>query len=409
MTQTYVKPRPAPVAPQSALRRLLLSAGISATGDGFSIVAFGLLAVRATDDPRLIACVFIAQRCPWLAGLWVARAIDRLRRPALALVAADAARATVLIVTIVAIAAVGPSIAALAACGFLLGIGTLVHAAARNALLPLVAEGRDLSKANGYLSSAEGIGYAALGPAAGGLVFAFGQTVPFGLDAASFLVSAVRTWPLVAVTAPERTRPEAAGPAGIVRTVVRHPLLSLLLAQMAILGFTQALVLAVMPLYLTRQLGLSGGWYGVFLGVAAVGGVLTGLTTPQLWQRRQHTSNLVLGAGLVAGFCYIGMSDLRSAVAAAALLFVFDGTVGVMNTVSPTLRLEHAPTAGRAQTSTLFRQAILAAQPVGAVLSGVLARRYGVTACFTLAGSLIVVVFALSAPRFRRTVLEFGA
>ena len=415
VTHGSVKTLPAPGGIPGAARRLIATAAISSTGDGFSIIALSLLAVSTTRDPRLVALVFVAQRLPWVFGLWLARLVDACRRPARVLIAADLARALVLVATVVVVVGRGASIGLLAAAGFALGAGTLCHSAAQSTLLPHVATGADLAKANGYLSSAEGLGYAAVGPAAGALVFAVGRTLPFLGDAVSFVVSAWLVWPLRHVTVPvsprERTRAARVDePRGhVVRAVLGHPVLSLLLAQMLVLGFAQSLVLSVMPLFVRGELGVSAAWYGAFLGAAAVGGIMTGLVTPHLWAERRNTLAFVTGAGAAAGLAYVAIADQRSALAAVVFLFVFDGTVGITNTVVPTLRMEHAPPGARARTATLFRQAILGVQPIGAVLSGVLARAYGVRASLTVAGVVIVVCFALTTLPFRRALATVGA
>ena len=409
MSHELVKTLPASRS-SSTHRRLLVSACVSSIGDGFTIVAFGLMAVRLTRDPRLVTSVFVAGRLPWVFGLWLARFVDRCRRPAVVLVVADIVRAVVLGATAMIVWTAGGSIPLLCCAAAVIGVGTLCHSAARSAILPVIASGRALAKMNGYLSSAEGLGYAAIGPALGGLAFTFGHHVPLAVDSLSFAASAILLCPLTRLVLPGGPRPRTAdGGRGLVRAVLSHRLLSVLLAQTVALGFTQSIVLGMTPLFVQSVLGVSPGWYGVFLAAAAIGGIVTGVLTPHLWSERSGTFFLVHGAGIAGGLAYYGFADQRTALSALAFLFVYDATVGIMNTVSPTLRLEHAPADARARTATLFRQAIYSVQPVGALLGGAIAHAYGVRAAITVAGLAAVGCFALTAIPLRRAVVALGA
>lgn len=409
VTHESVKSLPAPPQVRRPARRLLISAGISSVGDGFTIVALGLLALRVTSDPRLVTAVFASERMPWVFGQWLARRVDSCRYPARLMVGADIGRAAVLIFTAVTIATIGATIPLLALAGALLGVGSLLHSAARSAILPVVTSGAELARVNGYLSSVEGLGYAAVGPALGGLVFAFGPTLPLAVDALTFAVSAVCLRSLAGIAIAGRDRPHVPSRPKLVRTVMRHPLLSTLLVQSFAVGVAQAIVLATTPLFVRDELGVPAAWYGVFLGCAAIGGIAAGVMTPHLWTGRRHTTALMVGAGLVGGLAYTGMAGQHSALMAAAMLFAYDGTIGIMNTISPTLRLELAPPDARAATATLFRQVILGVQPIGALMAGLLARQYGVRSTITVAGAVLIACFAATALPFRRAVAASGA
>lgn len=394
----------------SQLRRLLASATLSSVGDGLVIVALGLLALEATDDARLVAAVFAAERLPWLLGQVIASRADRHPAPARLLVLADLLRAATLAIAAIAAIVSEPSIPVLLVLAAALGFGTMVHGAARHVVLAELAEGTSLAKANGYLGAAEGLGYAAVGPAIGGVIYSVGRVVPLIGDAASFLISAWLTRPLTRRRRVVEPRPEHGrdGP-GAGRTVLNHPLLALLFAQIMVLGFAQSIVLAVTPVFLRGQLRLSTGWYGLFLGAAAIGGLATSVLTPHLWVARRHTHSFLSGASVVAGLCYLALSNQTLVLPALALLFVFDGTVGIIGTILPTLRLEHSPTDRRARVGALFSQAVLAGQPIGALISGGIAQAYGVRRAFEAAGCLILLVSVPLALPLRRAIRAAGA
>jgi MFS family permease len=419
VTQVSVKTRPAPArAPSRLLARSLVFSGlVSAAGDGFTIVAFGLLAVNLSGDPRWLAAVFAADRVPWVLGLPIARAVERLRRPGRVLVAASVARAGVLVALTILVAGERATVGTLVVAAFLLGTGTVAHTAAQTVLLGSI-DPTEVAKTYGYLSSAEGLGYAVIGPALGGLVFALGPALPFAIDALSFVAAALLLRRCAAVTVGNGSPPPAGATIdatttvadrGLVRAVLRRPVLATLLALAAVTGVAEAIALSMMPLFLRRDIGITAASYGVVFGAAACGGILTGLVTPHLWAARRHTDRFVIGAGLTAGFAYLAVAGQRGVVPVLALLLVSNGTIGVANTVAPTLRLEHAPANARGRTATLFRLVVVGVQPLGALVASWVARGHGTRAAMTLAGAVLVLGYGLAAAPFRRAVRAAGA
>ena len=124
---------------------------------------------------------------------------------------------------------------------------------------------------------------------------------------------------------------------------------------------------------------------------------------------RRTTVPLLIGSGLLAGTAYVVMAAVKSVPLAIAMLALEALAVGIVNTISPTLRMEHAPAASRARVATTFTQILFITQPVGAVIAGLMARRYGVTAAYSLAGSLILAMMLLTDRALRRAVVTVGA
>lgn len=410
-----MEPTAEPAARASALDRLTIrligASGVSAVGDGLAEVALALAAVAYTSDARLVAGVYIAGKLPWLLlGRVLAGTVDRHRRPAELMLAADAARALMLVVTTVLVATGHANLALLYATAFVIGTGEILHSAAAQVLLPRIATGEALTRANGYIGAAFSGGYAIVGPAAGGLVYAAGRALPFAADAASFVVSGALLTPLRSVTV-ERDAADAAEadatPAR--RHIMANPLLRVLLFQLLGLAAGQAVTLAVLPVYGRRHLGLSSLAYGLLLGAAAIGNVTGAMLTPKLWAGRRATAPLLIGAGLFVGAPYVVMAVVKNTAVALAMLTIEALAVGVINTISPTLRMEHAPPAARARVMTAFRQILFISQPIAALVAGVVTERYGVTAAFALAGSVILVVVLATDRPLRRAVAAVGA
>lgn len=322
---------------------------------------------------------------------------------------ADVVRFAALLATAVLVLRGDATIALLYVTAFVTGTGEIVHTAAANNLLPEIARGQQLAKANGYIGAAQTAGYAMTGPAIAGAVYTTGRSLPFFADAATFAASSALLLPLRRI---EIDRPDAVRGAGLrapLAATMDHPLLRILLLQYAVLGMTQAMVLSIMPLYGSEWLALGAGLYGIFLGGTAIGNVIGGVWAPRLWAARQHTATFMIGCGMVAGIAYVAASRTRNPWLAVVILALEALAVGIMNTISPTLRMEQAPAALRGQVSTLFRQVIYVAAPIGAVLSGVLASRYGIDVSLATAGSLVIATMLLTDGPLRRAVRLVGA
>lgn len=405
MTQVSIKPLTAPdITDHGLARRLVASAAVSAVGDGFTIVALGLLTVSLTRNPWLVAAAFASERLPWLVGLQIARRVDRAEFPVRLLLAADLFRAAVLAVAAVTVHLDVASVPLVIALGALLGFGTVVHGAGRTVVLATLDDGEDLARTNGYLAAVEGIGYAVVGPALGAAAFALGTAIPLGVDAVTFLLSALALRPFARTASPDRSPRVGGSPVSVVRSTLRHPLLKVLLVITVALGLAEAITWSMLPLFAREHLRIEASSYGLFLAVAALGGVATGFITPHLWAARRATTLLAAGAVLTSGLALAALSGERSALAALGLFGVVNGVVGVTNTILPTLRLWHAPTTARGQTATLFRQVVVGVQPVGAALAAGIASRQGPRAAILAAGLLLVGVASLAAVPMHRAL-----
>ena len=160
---------------------------VSAVGDWVALVALALQAKELSGDGMgggiAIAAIFI---CLWapvvlLAG-YVGLLVDRMETRSLLLVVSAGQ----------AVVAVGLALlhsqVLLYVLAALLGVGIAVAQAAEFALIPVVAGGRPLQKANGTVETARALGFT-LGPLCGGLLVAAGGiTAAMLVDAASFVV-----------------------------------------------------------------------------------------------------------------------------------------------------------------------------------------------------------------------------
>jgi MFS family permease len=173
----------APRVRAGAFWLLLSAAAISTIGDGMSAAAAPLLALRLTDDARLVAGLGTAQMLPWLLlSLFSGALVDRLDRRRLMWVV-DSCRAATMAIVALLVATHTARLPLLYLLFFLLGTGETLFNNASVALLPEIVPADALERANGRLQATETLMVSFVGPAAMG-------TIPIGGILGGLLVRA---------------------------------------------------------------------------------------------------------------------------------------------------------------------------------------------------------------------------
>ena len=184
------EPEAQPLGPD--FTRLLAAATTSNFGSMLTGIALPLAAIELLHaTPAQIAAMNAAAIAPGIVlGLFAAHAIDRVRRRPV-LVAADLARAALLLALPLAAFAGVLEMAHVVAFAFCRGLFDFVFNVAEQSYLPVLVPARALVRANGRLqagdSSAEAVGFAA----GGWLVQALSAPLALLIDALDYLASAV--------------------------------------------------------------------------------------------------------------------------------------------------------------------------------------------------------------------------
>lgn len=148
----------------SQFRVLWTAAAVSNLGDGLRVAALPLLAATITRDPARIAAVTAAIWLPWvLIGLYAGALIDRVDRAPLVR-NVQFSRFTVAAALGVLVLADQASMPVIYAAAFVIGVGEVLVEPALQSLIPRVAAGDDLERANGRLIAAETAGNELVGP-----------------------------------------------------------------------------------------------------------------------------------------------------------------------------------------------------------------------------------------------------
>ena len=337
-----------------------------------------------------------------VAGVWV----DRLRRRPL-LIAADLGRAALLLVIPLAALAGALSIGLLVAIAFGLGLLTTLFGIAYSSYLPALVPRDELAEANGRLDTSSAVAGVAGPGLAGGLVQVVTAPVAVALDAVSFLVSALLLGRIRAVEAP----PRAEARRGLwrevgegLRAVAGSPLLRALAGTTMTFNFFDSFLIAIYVLYLTRELGLGAAAVGAVFAIGGAGGVLGAALAGRI-ARWAGLGRALIGAVLLAAIGELGIALAGGPpLVALALVGVAEATVqgaafsfGV-NSVS--LRQAATPDRllGRVTATMRFMRTGLV--PLGALLGGLVAERYGLRPSVLVAGlgTLLAVLWVLFSP-----------
>lgn len=171
----------------ATFRRLFLAHAASRAGDAFNAVALVVLVFRLTGSGVGVATTVVFEVVPViLFGPLAGVVADRYPRRSV-MVAADMLRA----VLVGLLAVVHGEVALAYGVAFGVSVGTIAFNPAAASLVPDVVEEDELVAANTALWTVAVVAQIILAPLAGGLIAWAGVGVAFGLNAVSYLVSAL--------------------------------------------------------------------------------------------------------------------------------------------------------------------------------------------------------------------------
>lgn len=398
---------------------LLLTAGtISNVGDGVDSAALPLLAASLTADPALFAGVALATRLPWLLFALQAGAIaDRVDRRRL-MIAVNVVRSLLLGALAVTVLLDVATIWLLYGVSFGLGTAEVLFDTSAQAFLPRIVRRDQLERANGLQMGAETVANQFAGPPLGGLLFAVTASLPILLDAGTFLVAAVLLALVTASAGRAAIRPGSAGAADTapgadpeatveeagddrrprVRDEIReglqwlraHVLLRSLAVLLGLMNGSYMLFGAIFALFALDILGLTEVQFGLLLTAMAIGSVLASLVAARVVERigRGPTLWTTLVASAVLPVVQGATSNVW-VVAAASV--VFGASAVLWNVITVSLRQSIIPDHLLGRVNAVYRFLGWGAMPIGALLGGQLAARFGLRAPFFAASAIMVL------------------
>ncbi|MDQ4126870.1 MAG: MFS transporter [Actinomycetota bacterium] len=382
--------------------KLFAARTFSNLGDGMTLVAGPLLAASLTRDPLQIAGLAFAQRLPWLLfALPSGALVDRLDRRRL-MAAVDAFRSAVVGLLGIAVLLDLASLPLLYGIFFLVGTAETLFDPASVSVLPAVVAREDLQRANGRLYAGQIVANNMAGPPLGGLLFSSAAALPFLLDAGTFAAAAALVLTLRGPFRARSTQAPGEGWPPTMRTEIaeglywlwRHRLLRALVFTIGVMNLTFGAAFAVWVLYAQERLGLGPVGYGALAAAIPVGGVLGGLVA-------ERVTGLV-GAGtflraglLVEVATHFVLASTTSPRLAGTTLAIFGFHAIVWGTLSASLRQELVPEDLMGRVNSIYLLFDAGSASIGALLGGLIAGVFGLTAPFWLAAAFVAAWLAL--------------
>ncbi len=379
---------PPPLSPGTRLWRnrnfnvFWLGQTLSGLGDAFAMIAMPLLVLQATGSVAQMGLVTgtygVVQL---LAGIYAGLLVDRLDRRRL-MIACDLGRLLVYSLIPAGWLLAGPQVWLIyvtTALGSLLGnvfgIGYIT------ALANLVDRDQ-IMDANSRMQISGGLSFMA-GPMVAGVAIAiFNPSFAIGVDAVTFLISAlslmmVRLRQVAVVEGTETRRAYGRDEllAGI-RYLVQHPLLR---TVTIVLGVTNMVLMGGMDLFVYRlkhDLHQSAGMVGVVFGLAGLGAIVAGMLTPAI-RRHFGFGSAWIGGLLGQGVALIAFAMTRNIAALVLLANFFSFSSLVTNVANMSVRQEITPDYLLGRVTAAFWTIAGIAAPVGAAVSTALAAQFG--------------------------------
>ena len=296
-------------------RLLVIGAVVSLLGDGFFYVALAWQVYEISNVPTALSLVGVAWTLPMVFLVLVGGALsDRYDRRRL-MIGADLLRgAAVAVLAVLSLAGI-LELWHIAVLIFFVGMGDAFFNPASTAIVPDVVPEAHLPAANALAGIYRPLVFRLIGPAiAGFTVAALGPGAAFGVDAATFVVSAVA----IAAIRGRATKGSESGPGirqmvGDVAQGLRYvrgqpwiwaTLVSAMLSLLVFLGPVEVLV----PFLVKNRLDLGPESLGAIFAAGGVGSILMALAIGSVGQPRRRMTVMFLSWSLgVAGMASYGL------------------------------------------------------------------------------------------------------
>ncbi|HEV7977399.1 MFS transporter [Amycolatopsis sp.] len=379
--------------------RLWAASTTSALGSGLATIAVPLLVASRTNDPLVVAAAFCVAWLPWLLfALPGGVLVDRVDRRRL-MVVIDWVRVVAVGLLAAVILTGHVSIALLYGVLFVLNTGEVVFRSASQAMIPSVVPRARLERANGWLGGGTTLMQGMVAGPLGGFLFVVAASIPFFVNALTYAASAVLIGLVAGVYRPSPDHPdEPRAPRSVraevaegFRWLARQRLLRTMAVLIGLLNLTLTAAIAILVLLATERLHLGSVGYGLLFTCIAVGGVLGSAVGEHLIRWLTASWTLRIGLLIEAG-THLALATSRSPFFIGFVLFAFGVHGALWSIVGSSLRQRLTPPAmmGRVSSTTLFIAA--GGNCVGALLGGLVAAKFGLTAPYWVGFVVAVVV-----------------
>jgi MFS family permease len=394
------------VLAQPQFRRLWTARTISQWGDVFSFVALAILIYRLTGSGLGVAGVVVAEILPvLLIAPFAGVVVDRLPRIRV-MVASDLVRAVLAVV----LAVWNDEPLVVYAVAFGLSAGAVFFNPGANSVLPSIVRDEQIVAANSATWTAAVLSQVVLAPLSGGLVAITGPGWAFGINAASFALSALVLHGLRVSEQPREVGrrhllAEAKEGVGLVSgdRLLRALAIGQLLAALSA-GATSGLLVVLAA----EHLDAMPSAYGILVGAIGVGAALGPTLLLRLIPDPRRPL-YVFGPYVLRGVVDLVLASVRSLPVAAATLAVYGVGTSTGAVTFNSLLQSHVTDRTRGRVFSLMDLLWQTGRLASLGVGGLLADTVGIRAVYYLGGLLLLLAAAVGFAATRSSTADSPA
>jgi MFS family permease len=386
-------------------RFLIAGNAVSGTGDWLYNVALIVFVLERTGSGAWVAAASVIRFLPYiLFGTFGGVIADRYDRKKV-MIAADLGRGTVMVLLTLVAAAQGEPLMAIF-CAALSTTMSAVYLPCVNASTPAIVGEEDLTAANAVISTVENVTLA-LGPAVGGILLILGSpAIAFGVNAATFFLSALLTVPIRTKLSTAAQEGEEESPSFRARVIEGFKAITssaevslLVLLSVAIcVAYGQEIVLY--SLAAEGPLGMGADGVGFLFAAIGVGGILAaGVLGRISGAARQGT--IVVVATLVSAVPMILLAWVHHAAAAVVLLTVEGAAVIIADVVYMTMLQRILPRSVLGRVMGIMDSLMVTGILIGSLIAPAIVSAAGLSTALVVGGLLLIVPVLLVLPKAR--------
>jgi MFS family permease len=378
------------LAENAAFRGLWMAQSISLVGDQVSLLALPLVAVLTLHaGPAEMGYLVAAELVPSLlfslhAGVWADRRGDRRGL----MIATDVGRAALLATIPV-------------------GSLTVLFWVSYNALFVVLVPRERFISGSSLLNGSRAVSFMA-GPAIGGLlVQALTAPLAVGVDALSFVASALF---MRGIDSPEPEPDPGAGSGGVMaglRFIARNPIMRASLGATATINLFNFMFFALWILFATKELHVNAGALGLVIGAGAIGSVIGSFVTGAVQRRLGVGPAFAIGCVLFpAPLMLVPLAGgTRPLVLGMLFLAEFFSGLGVMmlDITGGAISAALVPAGLRSRVAGSYMVVNYGVRPIGSLIGGLMGASLGLRPAVWVAtvGAVAGVLWLLPSPIMR--------
>lgn len=345
---------------------------VSQLGSGVSSIAYPLLILALTHSPAKAGFTAALATVPYLIfSLPAGALIDRWNRKTV-MILCDAGRGLALGSIPVAALLGHLTVTQLYITATIEGSLFVFFNIAEVACLPRVVPKEQIPSASAQ-NEGGGIATALISPPLGGILFALAHTVPFLVDAVSYIASVVSLRFIATEFQGERTAERRSLRVEIMEGVSwlwRQKLIRYMSVLTGGLNFANSGSFLIVVVIAQHQ-GASAPVIGVIFSIASVGGVAGALLAPRI-QRRFGFGQIIVSTTWVPALLFPLLAVAPNSLLLGLILAVMFLMGPIYNAVQFGYRLQIIPDELQGRVNSAFRLVAFGFQPLGAALSGIL-------------------------------------